>query len=207
MNIGKIGKLCERSGWLYIMDNREKGEQWISDGRSAYFVDADIEVTEENAIPLFNFNKDEKKRPRIRRGDTGTVNIYSSQRVEDEEILDVIGSVIYGGSVMMALKSADGILFIDGRFLQPVAKSDYLEFYLRKSGNMPHIAVYENMFCSAIIMPYAGRSAEDVREEAAKIAYESVYPMEEAAAEVVIVDQVTLDDLEFEDEENNLNEE
>lgn len=201
MNIGKIGKLCERSHWLYIMDNREKGEQWISDGRAAYFVDADIEITEENAIPLFNFNKDEKKHPKIRRGDTGTVNIYSSQRVEDEELLAPIGSVIYGGSVMMALKSADGMLFIDRRFLQPVAKSDYLEFYLRKSGNMPHIAVYENMFCSAIIMPYAGRSAEDVREEAAKIAYESVYPMEEAAAEVVIVDQMTMDDLEFEDAE------
>lgn len=201
MNIGKIGKLCERSGWLYIMDNREKGEQWISDGRSAYFVDADIEVTEENVIPLFDLNKDEKKRPRIRRGDTGTVNIYSSQRVEDEEILDVIGSVIYGGSVMMALKSANGMLFIDRRYLQPVAKSDYLEFYLRKSGNMPHIAVYENMFCSAIIMPYAGRNAEDVREEAAKIAYESVYQVDEAASEVVIVDQVTLDDLEFEDPE------
>lgn len=201
MNIGKIGKLCERSGFLYIMDNREKGEQWISDGRAAYFVDADIEITEENVIPLFNFNKDEKKRPRIRRGDAGQVNIYSSQRVEDEEILDVIGSVSYGGSVMMALKSADGMLFIDRRFLQPVAKSDYLEFYLRKSGNMPHIAVYENMFCSAIIMPNAGASAESIREEAAKIAYESVYPMEEAAAEVVIVDQVTMDDLEFEDAE------
>ena len=207
MNIGKIGKLCERSGFLYIMDNREKGEQWISDGRAAYFVDADIEVTEENAIPLFNFNKDEKKQPRIRRGGAGQVNIYCSERVEDEEILDVIGSVSYGGSVMMALKSADGMLFIDRRFLQPVAKSDYLEFYLRKSGNMPHIAVYENMFCCAIIMPYAGRSAEDVREEAAKIAYESVYPIEEAAAEVVIVDQVTMDDLEYEDEENGLNEE
>ena len=64
MNIGKIGKLCERSGVLYIMDNREKGEQWISDGRAAYFVDADIEVTEENVIPLFDLNKDEKKRPR-----------------------------------------------------------------------------------------------------------------------------------------------
>ena len=200
MNIGKIGKLCERSGFLYIMDNREKGEQWISNGRAAYFVDADIEVTEENAIPLFDFKKDDKKQPRIRRCDTGQVNIYSSQRMEDEEILDVIGSVIYGGNVMMALKSADGMLFIDRRFLQPVAKSDYLEFYLRKSGNMPHIAVYENMFCCAIIMPYAGKSAEDVREEAAKIAYESVYPMEEAAAEVVIVDQVTMDDMEFEDD-------
>jgi hypothetical protein len=183
------------------MDNRKKGEQWISDGRAAYYVDTDIEVTEENAIPLCNFNKDEKKQPRIRRGDTGTANIYSSQRVEDEEILDVIGSVIYGGSVMMALKSADGMLFIDRQYLQPVAKSDYLEFYLRKSGNMPHIAVYENMFCSAIIMPYAGRSAEDVREEAAKIAYESVYQMEEAA-EVVIVDQMTMDDMEFEDAED-----
>lgn len=200
MNIGKIGKLCERSGFLYIMDNREKGEQWISDGRAAYYVDADIEVTEENAIPLFNFNKDEKKRPRIRRGDYGKVNIYYSQRVEDEEILDAIGSVIYGGSVMMALKSADGMLFIKQEYLKPVAKTAYLEFYLRKDGNIPYIAVYENMFCSAIIMPYAGRSAEDVREETAKIAYESVYQVDEAAAEVVIVDQISIDDLEFKDD-------
>ena len=82
MNIGKIGKLCERSGFLYIMDNREKGEQWISDGKAAYFVDADIEITEENAVPLFDFNKEEKKRPIIRRGEAAATNIYSSQRVE-----------------------------------------------------------------------------------------------------------------------------
>ncbi len=57
------------------------------------------------------------------------------------------------------------------------------------------------MFCEAVISPYAGRSAEDVREEAAKIAFESVYPLEEAAAEVVIKDQMTMDDLNFEDAE------
>ena len=66
MNIGKIGKLCERSHWLFIMNNETNGEQWISDGNSAYFVDADIRITEENVIPLFDFSKEEKKRPIIK---------------------------------------------------------------------------------------------------------------------------------------------
>lgn len=206
MNIGKIGKLCERSHWLYIMNNPQNGEQWVSDGNAAYFVDADIRITEENAVPLFDFSKEEKKRPIIRRGEAAT-NIYSSQRVEDEELLEPIGSVIYGDRIMMGIKSADGVLFIDRKYLSPVAKSDYLEFYLRKNGNIPAIAVYSNMFCEAVISPYAGRSAEDVREEAAKIAYESVYQVDEAAAEVVIVDQVSIDDLELEEEGNDLNEE
>lgn len=204
MNIGKIGKLCEKSHWLYIMNNGTNGEQWISDGNAAYFVDADIRITEENVIPLFDFSKEEKKRPIIRSGEVAATNIYSSQRVEDEELLEAIGSVIYSDAIMLALKSADGMLFINRKYLSPVAKSDYLEFYLRKNGNRPTVAVYSNMFCEAVISPYAGRSAEDVREEAAKIAYESVYPMEEVAAEVVIVDQVTLDDLEFEDGEGDI---
>lgn len=201
MNIGKIGKLCERSHWLYIMNNETNGEQWISDGNAAYFVDADIRITEENVIPLFDFSKEEKKRPIIRSGSVEATDIYCSQRVEGEELLEAIGSVIYSDAIMLALKSADGMLFINRKYLSPVAKSDYLEFYLRKNGNRPTVAVYSNMFCEAVISPYAGRSAEDVREEAAKIAYESVYPMEEAAAEIVIVDQMTIDGLEFEDAE------
>ncbi len=203
MNIGKIGKLCEKSHWLYIMNNKTNGEQWISDGNAAYFVDADIRITEENVIPLFDFSKEEKKRPIIRSGDVAATNIYSSQRVEDEELLEAIGSVLYGDNIMMALKSADGMLFINRRYLSPVAKSDYIEFYLRKNGNIPMVAVYSNMFCEAVISPYAGRSAEDVREEAAKIAYESVYPFEEAAAEVVVIsEQVKMEGLEIEDEED-----
>ncbi len=201
MNIGKIGKLCEKSHWLYIMNNETNGEQWISDGNAAYFVDADIRVTEENVIPLFDFSKGKKKRPIIRSGDVAATNIYSSERVEDEELLEAIGSVIYSDAIMLALKSADGMLFINKKYLSPVTKSDYLEFYLRKNGNKPTVAVYSNMFCEAVISPYAGRSAEDVREEAAKIACESVYPFEEAAAEIVIKDQMTMDDLEFEDAE------
>lgn len=201
MNIGKIGKLCEKSHWLYVMNNETNGEQWISDGNAAYFVDADIRVTEENVIPLFDFSKEEKKRPIIRSGDVAATNIYSSERVEDEELLEAIGSVIYGDSIMMALKSADGMLFINRKYLSPVAKSDYIEFYLRKNGNIPMVAVYSNMFCEAVISPYAGRSAEDVREEAAKIAYESVYPFEEAAAEVVVnSEQVKMEGLEIEDD-------
>ena len=201
MNIGKIRKLCERSHWLYIMDNLQNGEQWVSDGNAAYFVDADIRITEENAVPLFDFSKEEKKRPIIRRGEAAATNIYSSQRVEDEELLEPIGSVIYGDRIMMGLKSADGMLFIDRKYLAPVAKSDYLEFYLRKNRNVPAIAVYSNMFCEAVISPYAGRSAEDVREEAAKIAYESVYTFEEAEVAVKIIDQMIMEDLEFEDAE------
>lgn len=201
MNIGKIGKLCERSHWLYIMDNEANGEQWISDGNAAYFVDADINITEENAVPLFDFSKEEKKRPIIKSGAVAAVNIYTSQRVEDEELLEAIGSVIYGDRIMMGLKSTDGMLFIDRKYLSPVAKSDYLEFYLRRNGNIPAVAVYSNMFCEAVISPYAGRSAEDVREEAAKIAYESVFPLEEAAAEITVLDQMTMEDLEFEEGE------
>ena len=201
MNIGKIGKLCEKSHWLYIMNNETNGEQWISDGNAAYFVDADIRVTEENVIPLFDFSKEEKKRPFIRSSDVQATNIYSSQRMEDEELLEAIGSVIYSDAIMLALKSADGMLFINRKYLSPVAKSDYLEFYLRKNGNIPTVAVYSNMFCEAIISPYAGRSAENVREEAAKIAYESVYTFEEAEAAVKIIDQMIMEDLEFEDAE------
>lgn len=202
MNIGKIGKLCEKSHWFYIMNNEANGEQWISDGNAAYFVDADIRITEENAIPLFDFSKEEKKRPIIRSGDVEATDIYSSQRVEDEELLETIGSVIYADVIMLALKSADGMLFINRKYLSPVAKSDYLEFYLRKNGNRPVVAVYSNMFCEAVISPYAGRSAENVREEAAKFAYESVYQVDETAAEVVIMDQMTMDDMEFEDAED-----
>lgn len=201
MNIGKIGKLCEKSHMLYIMNNEDNGEQWISDGNAAYFVDCDIRITAENVIPLFDFSKEEKKRPIIKSGAVAAANIYTSQRVEGEELLEAIGSVIYGDRIMMGLKSTDGMLFIDRKYLSPVAKSDYLEFYLRRNGNIPAVAVYSNMFCEAVISPYAGRSAEGVREEAAKIAYESVYSFEEAATEVVIVDQVTMDDLEFEEGE------
>lgn len=201
MNIGKIGKLCERSHLLYIMDNPRNGEQWVSDGNAAYFVDADIRITEENAVPLFDFSKEEKKRPIIRRGAAAATNIYSSQRVEDEELLEPIGSVIYGDRIMMGLKSADGMLFIDRKYLAPVAKSDYLEFYLRKNRNIPAIAVYSNMFCEAVISPYAGKSAEDVREEAAKIAYENVYKFEANDVEAGTIDQIGMDDLDVEDAE------
>ena len=79
---------------------------------------------------------------------------------------------------------------------------------MRKNGNRPTVAVYSNMFCEAVISPYAGRSAEDVREETAKIAYESVYTMEETVEETVeagtLVDQMTMDDMEFEDAEDDI---
>lgn len=196
MNIAKIAKICEKSGVLYIADNVRTCEQWVGNGVAAYFVDAEIEVTENNAVALFDFTKDKEKQPQIRRCRVPNDEVYASRRVTDEEILEVIGSIAYGGAEMLALKSEGGMMFIDTAYLKPVNKTMYLEFYLRKSGNIPCVAVYDSIFCCAVIAPRVGAHAEDVKANAVRIAVESVYAFDGAQEDYV--DQVTIDDLHLE---------
>ncbi len=170
MNIPAIKKLCMEAKRIYIMHNYSTREHWISDGSAAWLVDEGIFVNEDNVLPLFDIDPTAKKVPHVISEAVPSEKIFTRDRCQDEELLEDLGAIWCAGELYRALRGKDGMLFICIKKLKPVRADGYCEFYMRRSGGKRFIAVYGDMFCSALLAPITGKLAEGIRQAAVVIA-------------------------------------
>lgn len=164
MNINAIKKICMQNKRCAILNVGKTGGQWISNGFAAYLVDSTIDLNVDNILNMFDVAEDAKNKPIVTSTYvTENEEMYYTHGVsEKEERLEDVGAVVYGGELYRALLGGEGLLFVNVGLLKPVKTQDYCEFYLRRVGEKACVAVYADLFASALIRPLYAESAADL---------------------------------------------
>lgn len=162
MNIQAIKRNCVASGTARVIETVYR-TQWISDGNSAWPVYG-IKLTAEGLMELFNLSNKQ-------RAETG---FYESVSPDDrftrdkmplEETTREAAVLMLYGQLVVALPSSAGMLFIPFEPIRHI-KADYRRYAIRWKDGRPLVAVYQGMFCEALVVPCGNTDAEAARKMA-----------------------------------------
>ena len=166
MNINAIKRNCKGKKIAIIL-NSVSGSQWITNGQSAWLVEgmalnvAALEALfdlSEKALTKWTIEEKPAQDPR-----------FSAVVMDEEEIADEAGAVVYQDAVYIGVTSEHGMLFIPYDAIRHI-KVDYRRYAVRWRDGKPMVAVYGDMFCQALLMPLNNESADRMREIAGKLA-------------------------------------
>lgn len=168
MNLSAIKAVCHGGKRATIYRSMGGGGQWISNGFAAYRVKG-VEI--ENAEALMElWNLSDKARSKAVILEEITSDPRFRPTVSDEEQLDLLGTAgLAEGAHYVALKSANGVLWIDADLLRPL-KLDYANYFARWAHGRPMVAVYEDLEgAEALILPAHNIVAAEMMEAADKM--------------------------------------
>lgn len=160
MKIKRIASICSQSKKIVIYDklmaDGDIDMQWIGDGFAAYPA-FDLPYIEPESISVI-FDIPEKNRKKYTFRHEGLpegINLEDAapgESILDQSALEIVSS----GHVLMPLYTSQGIVFIDTKYLAPLAGSeDTLELYERMTpGGHAYIAAKCGFMIMAVIMPY-----------------------------------------------------
>jgi hypothetical protein len=163
MKFTDIAAVAKRSKTAIIMNDNEGG-QWLSNGAAAYrLVDMPL-LNEDTVLAVMGVIGTSKERWYVNQQQEESEMLLD--RVENEtEITGVDAglSVVYDKRILTPFHTQDGILWVDGAFMQPIVKmnSEYKRFYIRDmGGDRRAIAVKDGMILMALIVEYRMTSEE-----------------------------------------------
>lgn len=157
MKIKKIIDLCIKRGTMGIFTNPDTQEQYMSDGIAIYPLEGLPFVNEQYICAMYDITDKKANKTRFSniKGLPEAVDLSDSVKEETVATLNDI-SVTLGGIVHMPILTEQGLMFIEGRYLSPLADIDsqYLQFYLRYNiRNKPVIVVKNGFVLVAVINP------------------------------------------------------
>lgn len=161
MNLSAIKRLCLDNGEFTII-NAVDG-QWIGNGSCFYPVDG-VELHEDGVPALFDLTPKKAdecnilERPAIDRR-------FSIMPQDDDTPMTPVGMGYLRGNLYIALKDEQGMLYIPKAAMKPV-KWDAVNYFSRGAGGLRIVAVFGDLFCSALICPVTEETAEQIRAEA-----------------------------------------
>ena len=162
MNIQHIKRACmnARTAMIY---NTPDGSQWISNGAAAYLVEG-IRV-DERAL-TFLFNMTQKQESEMYMLEKSIVDPrFTDAPYEGQEAPAVeLGLITYLDEDRLALKTDGGVMFIRYAYVGAI-KEKYRSFSVRWWDGRPLIAVYDGMFCKALIVPMGNFDVDTMREK------------------------------------------
>lgn len=157
MKIKKIIDLCVKRGSMGIYTDPDTKSQFMSDGIGIYplqglpfineqYVCAMYDITDKKADKMFFYNI---------KGLPDEIDL--SDTVKNETIAEMKDiSVTLGGAVHVPILTEQGLMFIEGKYLGPLADIDsrYLQFYLRYNNRKKPVITIKNGFVLvAVINP------------------------------------------------------
>ena len=155
MKVKDIAAICRRENQIIIYDdtNGSSVQQYVGTGAAVYKLENLPYLNEDNIITLFDIS--EKKREDI------YINLVQAPGVlnlEDfapgEVIAEKLNIVItYAGTAFNAIKTADGVYFINSAYLRPFKNIEQTEIYFRQSKKISYFAVKVGLLLQAVIMP------------------------------------------------------
>ena len=128
------------------------GQQWISDGAGAYLVEG-IEISKAALPALCNFDANELDK--ILLSETVSADErFSLEPVPHEQNCEDLGMVYAFGQLFRALRTPNGILFIEAAELRPVEGKDGIDrFAVRENESGKLLAAYRGLLAKALIVP------------------------------------------------------
>ena len=169
MKISKIRRLCYGMRRFAIIDAMDGG-QWISDGYNAWKV-CGMQLDEEALPHVFDLSNKQARQCTFTR-EAASHACWDGERYAGiEETLIPMGDVTMWDEQLLALRGTEPerLVFLPRSALGPVKVTDDTEFRARRwtpadsvDAEAMLIAVYNGMFCDALIPPMETDSAETI---------------------------------------------
>lgn len=163
MNIQAIKRACMDARTAVIYD-AVNGGQWISNGAVAYQVEG-IRVDERGLPYLFNLSEKQEAQMYMSERAIDDPRFSDEPMGEGEETAAELGMMVYQDMDILALKTSGGVMFIRYAYAAAV-KEKYRSYSVRWWEGRPLIAVYEGMFCKALIVPMCNVDVETIQKKA-----------------------------------------
>lgn len=145
MKIKSIAAICKKNKNIAIFERySDDGDiltQYIGDGSAVYPVVGLPQLDKESLLTIFG----------VPAGISFEDTDETERHVEREGI-----SIIYSGRTLKPIRTTRGLVFIESRYLSPVADVlDVLELYERRTAEgTPYIVAKAGFLLQAVIMPY-----------------------------------------------------
>lgn len=160
MKIKSIAAICKKNKNIAIFERySDDGDiltQYIGDGSAVYPVVGLPQLDKESLLTIFDVP--EKDRDNYFVKTLGVpVGISFEDTDETERHVEREGiSIIYSGRTLKPIRTTRGLIFIESRYLSPVADVlDVLELYERRTAEgAPYIVAKAGFLLQAVIMPY-----------------------------------------------------
>ena len=162
MKAKEIAKRVLKTGYAGILQDASD-RQWITDGQNAYLADESLPLNDENLLAALDVQKD--KREKIRVGNDGKDEtiayciqtlapfIGMDRRMEEHDLRPGV-SVCYAADTVTSLKDEETgeVVWARQSCIHPADGKEGLGFARRG----PLVALYEDMFCCAVVTPENG---------------------------------------------------
>lgn len=175
MKLKKVISLCHQRKTFRLFDKiSECGEivQWLGDGFAAYPLNGLPILDEETLCAVFDISEKQLKNTSVRR-----LTMPDALNVDDTDpaeraLSDDDFSIIYGGTELKPLKTRNGIIFIQQKYIAPLEDVlDVVQLYERVTPDgQTYIAAKAGLLIAAVIFPYSGINEKFVKrlEEVAR---------------------------------------
>lgn len=159
MKLSKIGALC-KGAKRFVIVNLGYG-QWISDGVGLYPLRDLPHLDEESVYTIFDIPEDKRSKMLYEERESISNGFSLLDATEDEVAVQLSPiSIVYHGAVYTPIKSREGILFLDRRYLAPFDEGITLFERFYADSSIPYIAVKRGLLLEGIILPSPIASVE-----------------------------------------------
>ena len=160
MKLKKVASLCGKSKCYRLFDKIDStGEitQWLGDGYAIYPLNGLPILDEESLCAVFDISEKKRENISVRRA-AMPESINADDTDPAERVLkDDDFSIIYGGTELQPLKTRNGIIFIQRKYLAPLEDVlDMVQLYEReRPDGQSYIVAKTGLLIAAAIFPYS----------------------------------------------------
>ena len=160
MKIKSIAAICKKNKNIAIFERySDDGDiltQYIGDGSAVYPVVGLPQLDKESLLTIFDVPEKDRDNYFVKTlGVPAGISFEDTDETERHVEREGI-SIIYSGRTLKPIRTTRGLVFIESRYLSPVADVlDVLELYERRTTDgAPYIVAKAGFLLQAVIMPY-----------------------------------------------------
>ena len=160
MKIKSIAAICKKNKNIAIFERySDDGDiltQYIGDGSAVYPVVGLPQLDKESLLTIFDVPEKDRDNYFVKTlGVPAGISFEDTDETERHVEREGI-SIIYSGRTLKPIRTTRGLVFIESRYLSPVADVlDVLELYERRTTEgTPYIVAKAGFLLQAVIMPY-----------------------------------------------------
>lgn len=160
MKIKSIAAICKKNKNIAIFERYSNDgdilTQYIGDGSAVYPVVGLPQLDKESLLTIFDVPEKDRDNYFVKTlGVPAGISFEDTDETERHVEREGI-SIIYSGRTLKPIRTTRGLVFIESRYLSPVADVlDVLELYERRTAEgTPYIVAKAGFLLQAVIMPY-----------------------------------------------------
>lgn len=160
MKIKSIAAICKKNKNIAIFERYSNDgdilTQYIGDGSAVYPVVGLPQLDKESLLTIFDVPEKDRDNYFVKTlGVPAGISFEDTDETERHVEREGI-SIIYSGRTLKPIRTTRGLVFIESRYLSPVADVlDVLELYERRTAaGAPYIVAKAGFLLQAVIMPY-----------------------------------------------------